>query len=118
MDLIIVDYPNGLQVPRTSDPLTQILYWNRKIPNFLISMISFVVAYPHDDGTFLLFYLYGSNVRKEILGYFKNYNFNIKDKWIIINCLYHANLMNPNKNVNVLYILILLLSSQCSLNFF
>jgi hypothetical protein len=76
---------------------------NREIPNFLAYMISFAAAYLHDDGAFLLFYLDGSNVRRDISGYFKNYNFKIKDEWTIINCLHLANLVNPNKNVSVLH---------------
>jgi hypothetical protein len=66
-------------------------------------MISFATAYLHDDGAFLLFYLDGSNVRRDISGFFKNYNSKIKDEWTIINCLYLANLVNPNKNVSVLH---------------
>jgi hypothetical protein len=76
---------------------------NREIPNFLVYMISFAVAYLHDDGAFLLFYPDGSNVRRDISGYFKNYNFKIKDEWTIINCLHLPNLVNPNKTVSVLH---------------
>jgi hypothetical protein len=50
---------------------------------------------------FLLFYPDGSNLRRDIFGFFKNYNFKIKDEWTIINCLHLANLVNPNKNVSV-----------------
>jgi hypothetical protein len=76
---------------------------NREIPNFLVYMISFAVAYLHDDGAFLLFYPDGSDVRRDISGYFKNYNFKIKDEWTIINCLHLPNLVNPNKTVSVLH---------------
>jgi hypothetical protein len=93
-------------VPGVSNPPTQIPHRNREIPNFLIVMISFVVAYLHDNNAILLFYLDGSNVRKDISSYFKNYNFKIKDEWTIINCLYLANFMNPNKNVSVIHSLI------------
>jgi hypothetical protein len=103
VDLIIAEYPNGLRVPGVSDPPTQIPHWNREIPNFLTYMISFVAAHFHDDGAFLLFYPNGSNVRRDISGFFKNYNFKIKDEWTIINCLHLANLVNPNKNVSVLH---------------
>ena len=64
-------------------------------------MISFAMAYLHDDGAFLLFYPEGSNMRKDIFGYFKIYNFKIKDEWTIINCLHLVNLVIPNKNVSV-----------------
>jgi hypothetical protein len=40
-------------------------------------MISFDAAYIHDDSAFLLFYLDGSNVRRDISNFFKNYNFKI-----------------------------------------
>ena len=66
MDLIIVEYPGGLRVPTVSNPPIQIPHYNREIPNFLTAMISFVTTYLHDDGAFLLFYLDGSNKRKEI----------------------------------------------------
>jgi hypothetical protein len=66
-------------------------------------MISFAAAYLHDDGAFLLFYPDGSSMRRDISGYFKNYNFKIKDEWTIINCLHLANLVNPNKNISVLH---------------
>jgi hypothetical protein len=103
VDLIIVEYPDGLRVPGVSDPPTQIPHWNREIPNFLAYMISFATVYLHDDGAFLLFYPDGSRMRRDISGYFKNYNFKIKDEWTIINCLHLANLVNPNKNVSVLH---------------
>jgi hypothetical protein len=47
-------------------------------------MISFAAAYLHDNGAFLLFYLDGSNVRKDISSYLRNYNFKIKDEWTIM----------------------------------
>jgi hypothetical protein len=103
VDLIIVEYPDGLRVLGISDPPTQIPHRNREIPNFLTFMISFAAAYLHNDGAFLLFYPDGSSVRKDISNYFKNYNFKIKDEWTIINCLHLANLVNPNKNVRVLH---------------
>jgi hypothetical protein len=68
-------------------------------------MISFAAAYLHDNSAFLLFYLDGSSVRRVISGYFKNYNFKIKDEWTIINYLHLTNLVNPNKNVSVLHLL-------------
>jgi hypothetical protein len=105
VDLIIVEYPDGLRVLGISDPPTQIPHRNREIPNFLTFMISFAAAYLHNDGAFLLFYPDGSSVRKDISNYFKNYNFKIKDEWTIINCLHLANLVNPNKNVRVLHLL-------------
>ena len=48
-------------------------------------MISLAAAYLYDKCAFLLFYLDGSNVKIQIFGYFKNYNFKIKDEWTIIN---------------------------------
>jgi hypothetical protein len=103
VDLIIAEYPDGLRVPSVSYPPTQIPHWNREIPNFLAYMISFATAYLHDDGAFLLFYHDGSNMRRDISGFFKNYNFKIKDEWTIINCLHLINLVNSNKNVSVLH---------------
>jgi hypothetical protein len=81
-------------------------------------MISFAAAYLHDNGAFLLFYLDGSNVRKDISSYLRNYNFKIKDEWTIINCLHLAILVNPNKNVSILHSLKLPSSFHCSFNFF
>ena len=62
-----------------------------------------LAVYVHDDGAFSLFYPDGSNVRRDISGFFKNYNFKIKDEWAIINCLHLVNLVNSNKNVSVLH---------------
>jgi hypothetical protein len=73
-----VEYPDGLRVHGVSDPPTQIPHWNREIPNFLTFIISFAAAYLHDDGAFLIFYPDGSSLRRDISGYFKNYNFKIK----------------------------------------
>jgi hypothetical protein len=56
-------------------------------------MISFAAAYLHDNSAFLLFYLDGSSVRRVISGYFKNYNFKIKDEWTIINYLHLTNIV-------------------------
>jgi hypothetical protein len=50
-----------------------------KFQTYLAYMISFAAAYLHDDGAFLLFYPNGSNVRRDISSYFKNYNFKMKD---------------------------------------
>jgi hypothetical protein len=90
-------------VPSVCDLPTQIPHWNREILNFLAYMIPFAAVYLHDDDAFLLFYPDGSNVRRDISGFFKNYNFKIKDEWTIINCLHLANLVNPNKNISVLH---------------
>ena len=61
-----MEYLDGLRVLRVFNPPTQILHWNREIPNFLIVMISFTATYLHNNSTFLLFYHDGSNVKKEI----------------------------------------------------
>jgi hypothetical protein len=78
VDLIIVEYPDGLRVPGISDPPIQIPHWNREIPNFLTFIISFAAAYLYDDGAFLIFYPNGSSVRRDFSRYFKNYNLKIK----------------------------------------
>jgi hypothetical protein len=65
VDLIIVEYLDGLQVPDVSDPSTKIPHWNREVSNFLTVMISFAAAYLHNDSAFLLFYPCGSNVKKK-----------------------------------------------------
>jgi hypothetical protein len=62
-------------------------------------MMSFTVQYLHDDGAFLLFYPDSIAVKKEISGYFKNYNFKVQDEWTDINSLHLANPLTQAKNV-------------------
>jgi len=100
VDLIIADYPNGLQVLGVSNPPSQIPHWNANIPSFFHIIMAFYLTYLHDDGTFLLFYFDNLTMKKEVTGFFNNYKLKIKDEWTIINCLHLANPMNPNKNVS------------------
>ena len=44
----------------------------------------------------------GSTMRKEISGYFKNYNFKFKDEWTLINDMHLANPTNQDKHVSYL----------------
>ena len=65
-------------------------------------MMSFANVYLRDDGAFLIFYHRRSNVKKDIAGYFKNYNMKFKDEWTIINDLHLANPTNQDKHVSYL----------------
>jgi hypothetical protein len=99
VDLVIAEYPDGLPVPGLSNPPSQVPTWNAFQPKFLQVMMSFTVQYLHDDGAFLLFYPDSAAVKKEISGYFKNYNFKVQEEWTVINCLHLANPLNAAKNV-------------------
>ena len=100
VDLIIVDYLDGLGVLGVWDPPSQIPCWNANIPSFLHILMMFALTYLHDDETFIIFYLDSFAVKREVAGFFKNYKLKIKDEWTIINCLHLANPMNPSKNIN------------------
>ena len=100
VDLIIAEFSDGLRVPRVSDPSSQVPHWNEHNPAFLQVMMSFANAHLHDDGAFLLFYHGNSTVKKEISGYFKNYNFKFKDEWTIINDMHLANPTIEKKHVS------------------
>jgi len=95
VDLIIVEYPNGLPIPGISNMPSQIPHWNVNIPSFLHVMMAFSLNYLHDDGAFLLFYPNNSTLKREVVGFFKMYKLKPKDEWTIINCLQVANPMNP-----------------------
>ena len=99
---MIAEIPDGLRVPRVSVPPSQVPHWNELDPAFLQTMMSFANAYIHDDGAFLLFFHGGSTMRKEISGYFKNYNFKFKDEWTLINDMHLANPTNQEKHVSYL----------------
>ena len=103
VDLIIMDYPDCIQIPGVSDPPSQIPPWNANILSFLNIFMAFALTYLHDDGTFLLFYPDSSAVRREVAGFFKNYKFKIKDEWTIIHYLHLANPINSSKNVSSNY---------------
>ena len=59
--------------------------------------------YLHDDKAFILFYHESFAVKREVVGFFKNYKFKIKCEWTIINCLHLANHMNLSKHVRSNY---------------
>jgi hypothetical protein len=97
--LVIAEYPDGLLIPGLSNPPSQVPTWNAFHPKFLQIMMSFTVQYLHDNGAFFLFYLDSIAMKKEISGYFKNYNFKVLEEWTVINSLHLANLLNQAKNV-------------------
>ena len=99
VDLVIVEYPDGLPIPSLSNPPSQVPSWNVFHPNDLKVMMSFTIQYLHNDDAFLLFYLDSTVVKKEIFGYFKNSHFKVQEEWTIINCLHLANPLNQAKNV-------------------
>jgi hypothetical protein len=40
-DLVIVDYPDGMSIPRVYDPPTQVPDWNALSPKFLRNSMTF-----------------------------------------------------------------------------
>ena len=75
VDLIIADYPDGLRVPGVSDPSSHIPPWNALFPSFLQVLMAFAHQYLHDDEALLMFYPDFINIKKDVLGFLKNYKF-------------------------------------------
>jgi hypothetical protein len=99
VDLVIAKFPDGLLVLGLFNPPSQVPIWNAFHPKFLQIMMSFTVQYLYDDGPFFLFYPDNIAMKKEISGYFKNYNFKVQEEWTVINSLHLANPLNQAKNV-------------------
>jgi hypothetical protein len=78
--LIIADYPDGLRVFGVSDPPSQIPLWNALSPSFLQVLMAFAHQYLHDDGALLMFYPDFINIKKDVLGFLKNYKFTAFDE--------------------------------------
>jgi len=97
MDLLIVEYPDGLRVPRVFDPPSQIPVWNQFSETFLKVTMGFAYTYLHDDGAFCLLNPNSPLVRRDITSFFKNYRMKIVDEWTIINYLHLANPILPKK---------------------
>ena len=96
VDLVIADYPDGLPVPGVSEFPRQVPNWNKHVENFIKFTIGFCQGYLHDDGALLIFYPDSVQIKKEILSYLYNNNFQVKEEWTIVNSNLH--LTHPMHN--------------------
>ncbi len=62
--------------------------WNKQVENYVSSqLIFFVDKFSHHNGSIPLFHVDDLHVLKEIQSYLKEYHFQIKSKWPVINQL-------------------------------
>ena len=72
VDLIIADYPDGMQVSGVSDPPHIVPNWNEHSASFLKCVMQFSTKFLHDDGVMLIFYPDSTAIKREIMSFFKN----------------------------------------------
>jgi hypothetical protein len=100
MDLIIVEYPDGLSVPGVSEFPGHVLMWNKQVQNFIKFTIGFCQGYLHDDGALLLFYPDSVQIKKEVLSFLYNNNLEVKEEWTIVNSLHLTHPVHNSKRVS------------------
>jgi hypothetical protein len=75
--------------------------WNKQVENYVFSQFYFFVdKFFHHKGSILLFHVNDLHVLKEIQSYFKEYHFQIKSKWHVINQLPLFKNEDEGKRVN------------------
>lgn len=104
VDLVIVDFPDGLHVPGISLAANEVPPWNETVQDFIRYTVGFCGGYLHDDGALLIFYPDSVNVGKEISKYFKKNRLTLKREWTIINSLHLAHPLDPSEYVSHLLI--------------
>lgn len=86
MDLLIVDVPDNLLVPRISNPSSSVLVWNMvDVDDFVETLFAFTVQHLSDDGAILLFLPQSSSVRKNVFGWGHAYGYIQYKDWLGIN---------------------------------
>jgi len=68
VDLMLVDFPEGLPVPMVSSPRTTVPEWNTDAVNFLAMVFAMGSSLVHDNGVLLLFHKDDLQVRADIRG--------------------------------------------------
>jgi hypothetical protein len=84
---MIVDILEDLPVPKVSSPPTSVPEWNTTDKNFLPMVFEFGSSLVHDNGVILLLHKDNLQLRVDIKGYSKAYNFSILKEWMGINRL-------------------------------
>jgi hypothetical protein len=100
VDLMIVDFPEGLPVPMVSSPPTSMPDWNSEHKSFLSMVFDIGGSLVHDNGVLLLFHKDDLKLRADIRGYSKAYHFSILKEWTGINRLPITSARDASKTVS------------------
>lgn len=99
VDLILVDMPEGLPVLGNSVPPTSIPPWNMDSKEWLQPIFDFTDQHLHDDGALIIIHPFYIGTKSNILGYRKNYGFEVRKEWWGMNRLHLASPTNPSATI-------------------
>ena len=110
VDLMIMDVPEGLPVPMVSDPASSVPEWNKLPERFVETVFEFASGLVHDNGVLLLFHPDDLQMKADIRGCLKAYQFSLFKEFMGVNRLQLTSARNPSKTVSESCILMLFFS--------
>ena len=100
MDVIFIDCPENLPVPRLSKPPHVVPSWNADPDDEALQlMCSFAPEHLHDDGCIMLFYSYSMKSKENIARVCEAYNLVKKKEWMGMNCMHLTSTIDNAKTV-------------------
>ena len=114
VDLMIMDIPEGLPVPTVTSSASSVPEWNKLPDRFVETVFEVASELVHDSGVLLLFHPDDLQMRADIRGCLKAYNFSLFKEFMGVNRLPLTSARNASKTVSESYILNLFLSLAIS----
>jgi hypothetical protein len=119
IDLMVVDIPEDLPVPTVTSPGSSIPEWNKLPDRFVETVFEIASGLVHDNGVLLLFHPDHLQMKADIRGCLKPYNFSLFKEIMGVNRLPLTSARNASKTVSescvLKFYLSLALSSLTSL---
>jgi hypothetical protein len=104
VDLIILDIPENLPIPNLSCPATSVPSWNTLRRGFLDHVFDFASTHVQYCGAILLFFADDLDLKANLRGYMRIYNFILFQEWMGINRLCMTSSKDRSKTVSLLII--------------
>lgn len=119
VDLMLVDFPEGLPVPMVSSPRTAIPEWNTDDMSFLAMVFAMGSSLVHDNGVLVLFHKDDLQLRADIRGSANAYHWKILKEWTGINRLPLTSARDASKTVsNSNLVICIILFESCVSNLY
>ena len=109
VDVIFIDCPENLPVPRLSKPPHVVPTWNANSDDEALQfMCSFAAEHLHDDGCIILFHSYSRKSKENIVGVCEAYNLVHKKDSMAMNRMHLTSTIDNAKTVCLVHIIWLL----------
>jgi hypothetical protein len=105
VNLVLANIPSNLLIPHVSKPFSFIPQWNKRVDNFIESLVVFANRFLFDRRVIIIIHVDDLCMLNEISSFLENYQLKVCMKWIVVNSNPQMNSEDPSSQTppNLLY---------------